>query len=239
MHILVTGASKGIGLSICEAFLKEASEDISLSICSRHQEEIQNARSNLLSLKKEASIYASECDVSNATSVSHFIDGATGANGPIDVLINNAGFGIFKQVVEMKPQEFRDVLATNLRGVFLMSQSVVGDMKQRKHGTIVTISSLAGKNGFTGGSAYCAAKFGVRGLMQSLFLEVRSFNIRVITIFPGSVETDFFHAPGSAGIHSKKSLKAEDVARAVKLAVDLQTNADISELDIRPTNPKS
>jgi 3-oxoacyl-[acyl-carrier protein] reductase len=111
-------------------------------------------------------------------------------------------------------------------------------MRKQKRGTIVTISSLAGKNGFVGGAAYCSAKFAVRGLMQSLFLEVREDNVRVVTLFPGSVDTAFFDNVKSGVSMAQKALKAEDVAEAVLTAVRLPIHADVSELDIRPTNPK-
>jgi 3-oxoacyl-[acyl-carrier protein] reductase len=153
------------------------------------------------------------------------------------VLVNNAGFGIFKTVSELTAKEFDDVIATNLRGVFLITQAVLPAMRSKKAGTIITISSLAGKNGFATASAYCAAKFGVRGLMQSLFLEVREDNIRVVTICPGSVDTDFFTAD-TEHIRSKHALEAADVADAAFMVTQLPQNATISELDIRPTNPK-
>ena len=117
-----------------------------------------------------------------------------------------------------------------------------------KTGTVITISSLAGKNGFKGGTAYCASKFAVRGLMQCLFLEVRTDNIRFVTICPGSVETEFFMADSSvtdipvregvSSLKSKKALMAQDIADCVALASSMPQNADISEMDIRPTNPK-
>jgi 3-oxoacyl-[acyl-carrier protein] reductase len=179
------------------------------------------------------------CDVSDEASIDQFISNVENAFGQIEVLVNNAGFGIFKPVHELSEQEFDSVIATNLRGVFLMTKRVLPKMRSRKSGSIVTISSLAGKNGFAGGAAYCAAKFGVRGLMQSVFLEAREDNIRVITIFPGSVETDFFTTAHAGSIRSKSALQAEDVAEAVVAAVALSAHADISELDIRPTNPKA
>ena len=119
-----------------------------------------------------------------------------------------------------------------------MTKAALPLMKQRKAGTIVTISSVAGKNVFAGGAAYSTSKFGVRGLMQSLFLEVREDNIRVITIFPGNVDTNFFVAAGANPAVSKDVLTAQDIADAVYAAVSLPSNATITELDIRPTNPK-
>src|ERR1051325_4875841 len=136
----------------------------------------------------------------------------------------------------MTTQTFDLVLNTNIRGVFLMTKAVLPQMKLRGSCTIVTISSLAGRSGFENGAAYCASKFGVRGLMQSLFLEVRDFNIRVVTLFPGSVDTEFFDSLG--GLKMNQPLMASDVADAVYAAITIPSHATISELDIRPTNPK-
>jgi 3-oxoacyl-[acyl-carrier protein] reductase len=235
MHVLITGASRGIGLAIAERLATQEGELLQLSICSRSEQEMEQARARIESISS-AQVFGSACDVSIEGDVERFASEAEQTSGPIDVLVNNAGIGIFHPVHEMTAEEFDRVLAINLRGVFLMTQAVLPGMKLRNSGTIVTISSLAGKNGFAGGAAYCASKFGVRGLMQSLFLEVREFNIRVMTIFPGTVATEFFGAGGPTGI--VRPLAAEDVAEVVASMIHLPSRATISELDIRPTNPK-
>jgi NADP-dependent 3-hydroxy acid dehydrogenase YdfG len=180
------------------------------------------------------------CDVSNEANVEDFVAEAEGRFGPVDHLINNAGFGIFRPIEELTIDEFDSVLATDLRGVFLVTKAVLPAMMAAERGTVVTISSLAGKNGFAGGTAYCAAKFAVRGLMQSMFLEVREKNVRAITVFPGSVDTAFFNpALGATRLRATSALNAKDVADAVYHAAMLPQSATISELDIRPTNPKA
>ncbi len=237
MNIIVTGGSKGIGYAIAAGFIrKETSANI--AICAREKKRIVEAQTRLALIAPSANVIASVCDVSDETSVYDFVAHIEERFGHIDVLVNNAGFGIFKPIEEISEAEFDSVISTNLRGVFLMTKRVLPAMRSRKSGTIVTISSLAGKNGFPGGAAYCASKFGVRGLMQSVFLEAREDNIRVITIFPGSVETDFFSTAHAGSIRSKSALQANDVAEAVIAAVALSAHADVSELDIRPTNPK-
>jgi len=235
MHVLITGASKGIGLALAQRF---CADDTRISICSRSKHSIREAKATIERSSPGALVYAAACDVSQETEVTRFLHAAESALGPVDVLINNAGFGIFRSVLDMTVHEFDRVLATNLRGVFLMTQAVLPGMKQRRSGTVVTISSLAGRNGFAGGSAYCASKFGVRGLMQSLFLEARASDIRVITVFPGSVNTAFFETAGHPlGERAKTVLSPEDIADSVYAAVHLPPRATISELDIRPTNP--
>jgi 3-oxoacyl-[acyl-carrier protein] reductase len=236
MHVMITGASKGIGLAIVRRFAAE--RDVRFSLCARAENSLAEVQKMIEEESSPVPIFSAGCDVSNEREVEHFVREAEQRFCPIDILINNAGFGLFRSVEEMTTEEFDSVLATNLRGVFLMSQAVLHGMKQRRSGTIVSISSLAGRNGFAGGAAYSASKFGVRGLMQSLFLEVRDFDIRVITIFPGSVDTEFFDRAGHPlGDRAANVLRADDVAATVHAAAMLPQNATISELDIRPTNP--
>ncbi len=237
MHVMITGASKGIGLAIAQRFAIEG--NVSLSVCARNESTLWDARQAIEKEFPNVQVFAKKCDVSLEPDVKHFASAAIQTFGPVDLLVNNAGFGLFKNVAAISVDEFDRVLSTNLRGIFLMTQAVLPEMIERRSGTIVAISSLAGRNGFVGGAAYCASKFGVRGLMQSLFLEVRDFDIRAITVFPGSVDTDFFDTAGQHfGSRASNALRAEDVAAAVYAAVMLPSSATTSELDIRPTNPK-
>ncbi|MDP4241965.1 MAG: SDR family NAD(P)-dependent oxidoreductase [Bacteroidota bacterium] len=233
MHALITGASRGIGLAIAERLATQ--HGAQLSLCARSEPDLLAARNGIES-RTSSKVFTAVCDVTSERDIARLAEDAQKAFGPIDLLVNNAGIGIFRPVQEMTSVEFDQVLAINLRGVFLMTQAVLPQMKQHKSGTIVTIGSLASKNGFAGGAAYCASKFGVRGLMLSLFLDVRAFDIRVMTIFPGTVETEFFHSNEPSKI--TRPLQAEDIAEAVAAVIHLPPRATISELDIRPTNPK-
>jgi NADP-dependent 3-hydroxy acid dehydrogenase YdfG len=235
MHVLITGASKGIGLALADVYAMHH-KDVKLSMCSRNLGELHAAASHIGARE----LLLERCDVSNEANVEDFVAEAEGRFGPVDHLINNAGFGIFRPIEELTIDEFDSVLATDLRGVFLVTKAVLPAMMAAERGTVVTISSLAGKNGFAGGTAYCAAKFAVRGLMQSMFLEVREKNVRAITVFPGSVDTAFFNpALGATRLRATSALNAKDVADAVYHAAMLPQSATISELDIRPTNPKA
>jgi 3-oxoacyl-[acyl-carrier protein] reductase len=237
MNVVITGASKGIGFAIAESLLGSGLVD-KIAICSRSRSEIAEARSRLLEKYPDASIYADVCDVSRANDVSRFTANVKDQVGEVDVLVNNAGFGKFATVDSLDVATWNEVLATNLRGVFLMTNALLPSMRARKQGSIITISSLAGKNGIAGGAAYCAAKYAVRGMMQSLFLEVREDNVRVITLFPGSVDTHFFERAGVGQQMEQRALHSKDIANAVLTAIELPQHANISELDIRPTNPK-
>jgi NADP-dependent 3-hydroxy acid dehydrogenase YdfG len=184
-----------------------------------------------------ARVLTAVCDVANEQSVHDFGKLVLKEFGAVDMLVINAGYGVFKPIEQLTNEEFDGVIATNLRGAFLTAKTFLGSMIERKSGTIVAIGSLAGKNGFVGGGAYCTSKFGLRGLMQSLFLDVRDKNIRVTTIFPGSVDTNFFTRNEGGSIRSKKALAPEDVADCVFHVSMLPQGATVSELDIRPTNP--
>jgi NADP-dependent 3-hydroxy acid dehydrogenase YdfG len=237
MNVVITGASKGIGFAIAEKLLGSGQVE-KLAICSRSRSEIDGARSRLLEKYPDAIIIAEECDVAREDEVAFFSDYVLRELGHVDVLVNNAGFGKFGPVHELGVDDWKDVLNTNVRGVFLLTKALLPSMRARRTGSIITISSIAGKNGFSGGAAYCASKFAVRGMMQSLFLEVRGDNVRVITLFPGSVDTYFFERAGAAPQMAQKALQSEDIADAVLTSIILPQHADISELDIRPTNPK-
>ncbi len=236
MNIVITGASKGIGLAIAEQFSADTTPH-TFFLCSRNKASLTAAVHTLASRYPLHTYYGFECDVASEAMVTQFIAACHEIAPTIDILINNAGFGLFKPTEEMTASEFTSVLDTNLNGVFWMTKGFLPSMRKNKQGTIVTISSLAGKNGFKGGAAYCAAKYAVRGLMQCLFLEVRSDNIRCITVCPGSVDTAFFDTVKNPS-NTATMLKASEVAAIIYHATLLPQEATVSEIEIRPTNPK-
>lgn len=154
-------------------------------------------------------------------------------------MINNAGFGLFANLVDSKTEDFDAMFAVNVRGLYLCCRYAVKSMIEKQAGIIINISSIAGKNSVASASIYSATKHAVMGLSSSLFAEVRKHNVRVTTIFPGSVDTRFFDAPGTILNSSRESiLAAEDIAESCYLAANLPINATISEIELRPTNPK-
>jgi 3-oxoacyl-[acyl-carrier protein] reductase len=140
---------------------------------------------------------------------------------------------VFKLVADTSVSEFDTMWGTNMRGAFLMTLAALPHMTRSKRGTIVFISSLAGKNSIRGGAGYCATKWAMRGFASSLMLEVREHNIRVVTIFPGSVDTSF----SSVHKRGEKMTQPEDVADAVLFAVTAPERSMFSEIDVRPTKP--
>src|SRR5262245_39256926 len=175
------------------------------------------------------------CDVRKHRQVSSLIEHTTKELGGLDILINNAGIGIFETVAQTSPEDFRAVLETNLFGVFYCCHEAIPEMKKRGGGYIINISSLAGANPHPRMAAYNASKFGLNGFSEALMQEVRHDNIRVSYIMPGSVNTEF----GGDSPSDEKSwqLAPDDIARVV---IDLLHHDDRSlpsRVEIRPSKP--
>jgi NAD(P)-dependent dehydrogenase (short-subunit alcohol dehydrogenase family) len=151
--------------------------------------------------------------------------------------VNNAGIAILKPFDQLSLEDWDATMATNLRSLYLVTREVLPSMRARRRGDIVNIASLAGRNGFAGGTAYAASKHAVLGFSRSLMLEVRKENIRVITVCPGSVDTPLIQHQGMLKPDVTRILRPEDVAESIVAALALPERAMVSELDVRPTNP--
>jgi len=228
---LVTGASSGIGMAIVQAL---AAEGASVVLASRNEGKLRDIAA---SLPRDAQSLVIPTDVGDEEQVRRMVERTVERFGKIDLLVNNAGFGIFKPVTELTAEEFDSILRVNLRAPFLCMKYALPHMYQRSSGTVVTIGSVAGRHGFAGGSAYCSSKFGIMGLTECIFQEARSHNVRIVTICPGSVDTAFFDEARTSSPNRETILKPEDVAETVMLALALPERALLRELDIRPTNP--
>ena len=225
---IVTGGSKGIGRSIGSALAHEGAQVV---IAARDEEVLNRTVEEFRA--QGAAVRGVVADVSREEDVHRLVHDVVTTEGRLDILVNNAGFGVFKSVMDMTIEEFDAMWATNMRGVFLMSKAAVPHMRRAGGGDIVHIASLAGKNTFKNGAGYCATKWALRGFAGSMLLEIREYNIRTITICPGSVQTAF-SATGKKGSNIPQP---EDVAAAVVFAVTAEARTMISEIDVRPTQP--
>ena len=156
--------------------------------------------------------------------------------GGLDVLINNAGVGIFTEVGSMTPDQWSEVIDTNLTGVFNACQSALPHLRRRGGGYIINISSLAGKNPFKGAGAYCASKAALNAFSEVLMQEVRYDNIRVSYVMPGSVATGFSSGDETKGADWKSS--PDDVADAVIHLLRSSPQSIQSRVEIRPSQPR-
>ncbi len=227
---IVTGGTKGIGRAIADALLREG---VSVCVSARHVDVIGTVSKK--SGQQNAREIMFPCDVRNYDHVQGLVDYTVKELGGLDILINNAGVGIFETVEQTSPEDFRAVLETNLFGVFYCSHEAIPQMRKRGGGYIINVSSLAGANPHPRMAAYNASKFALNGFSEALMQEVRHDNIKVSYIMPGSVNTEF----GGDSPSDEKSwqLTPADIARVV---IDLLHHDDRSlpsRVEIRPSRP--
>lgn len=224
---LITGANRGIGLAIAR---KLGGMGARLALCARDHARLEQAAAELRHNGIEA--VAIPADVTHAGDIAKAVEQTNRDLGEIEILVNNAGVGLFRPAHEATEAEWDAVLDTNLKGVFLMSRAVAPQMIRRGSGWIVNIASLAGKNAFANGAVYCASKWGLLGFTYSLAEDLRGYGIRVTAICPGSVYTEF--SP-HVGKDPRKMLQADDIAHAVAMVLTASPGNFISEVLLRPT----
>lgn len=232
---VITGAGKGIGRAAAELFLQQGAKVV---LTSRNLSELEDISDSFKDKKNNFRIIAG--DISKEDTIAKVIDETIGSFGKIDILVNNAGFSVFDNMVDSKTADFDAIFGTNIRALYLITKGFLPHMIKESSGTIINISSIAGKQGFATGTIYCASKHAVMGLSRALLLEVRKYNIRVVALCPGSVATDFFRAESQTTLSSsiESVLSANEIAETILLACTLPGNATISEIEIRPTNPR-
>ena len=227
---LVTGGSRGIGRAVVEALLGEG---YAVAFCSRNPDAVADAQAALLA-RWPGKIAGETVDVRQQPQVASWIAAAADRFGRIDCLVNNAGLGTFGPVDEIAPESFREVLETNLFGPFYAIAAATPILRKQGGGSIFNVGSLAAKNPFAGGAAYNASKFGLLGLSEAAMLDLRHAGIRVVSILPGSVDTDFH-----AGRRPEREwmLAPEDVARAILDCMRYPDRALPSLIELRPSKP--
>ena len=229
---VVTGATEGIGRATAFVLGRAGARG---AICARTE---ANVHATTRALKADGiDAIGMPCDVSDPACVDAFAAFVTRERGTPQVLVNNAGIGRFRPLVELSLEDWDETMGVNVRSLYLVTRAFLQSMLKAGTGTIVNIASLAGKNGVEGGTAYCASKHAVLGFSKSLMLEVRKQGLRVVAICPGSVATPFMEKRERVRPAPDRALSAEDVAHAVLSTLTVSDRAMISEVDIRPTNP--
>ena len=226
---IVTGGTRGIGRAITERLLKEGA---SVAFCGRSPQNVARAAEEM-SQTGVGSVLGETADISNPEEVERFFQSVERRFGVLDILINNAGIGIFRKVEELTVEDWRRTIDLNLSGVFYCCHQALRQFKRRGGGYIINISSLAGKNPFAGGAAYNASKFGLNGFSEALMLDHRYDNVRVSYIMPGSVNTGF--SPDS--VHAEWKIAPEDVAEVVITLLRLPERTLVSRVEMRPSKP--
>lgn len=227
-HVLITGGSSGIGYAIAESLIRAGSR---VAITGRERARLDDAARRLGALGVQA-------DVSREGDVLRTYREVLEAFGHLDVLVNNAGIGAFRPLVDQDLASFESVFATNVTGAMLMAREAARHFIPRQSGHIVNISSTAGTRGAARGTAYYASKFALRGMTECWRAELRAHNIRVMLVNPSEVITAFAARSGYEQRDNPSKLRGEDIAHAVKAALEMDDRGFITELTVFATNPQ-
>jgi NAD(P)-dependent dehydrogenase (short-subunit alcohol dehydrogenase family) len=230
---LVTGASKGIGYAVAEALLGAGANVV---VCARDEGRLAEAVQRLKNKAPAATISGEPADVSQKAEVAKLFEFVDDQLGGLDVLVNNAGIGLFHAVGELSPEDWDRVIGTNLSGAFYCTREALQRFPGSRGGSIINISSLAGRNPFAGGSAYNASKFGLNALSEATMLDHRYDNVRVSYVMPGSVDTEF--GGEASDRRSEWKIAPEDIAEIVLTILRMPERTLISRVEVRPSRPQ-
>lgn len=227
---LITGASAGIGAASALAL---AAEGAKIVLTARRQDRLEALQSQIRDLGSDAVFVVG--DARDEATAQKSVQAALDSFGRLDILLNNAGVGNYKNLVETSANDYDEMMDSNVRSTFLFTRYAVPVMKTQKSGTILMLSSMAGIYGFPGEAVYCATKFAQIGFAQALDKELREDGIKVGAICPGGVKTEFALGKGrtESSVEQSGMLEPEDVAGAVLLACTQSPGSRIIEIQMR------
>ena len=228
--LLVTGASSGIGREISRKLCKEGHEVI---LASRSKEKLNSLHNELKKLGYKSHVIP--CDIRVEDEVNHLYEESSKL-GFVDCVINNAGIGKFSSINKMSIEDWDEQINTNLRSSFLTTRLFVKKMIEKKEGKFVFINSVAGKYGhsFSSSTAYVASKCGLKGFADSLRTELREHNIKVISVYPGAIDTNFWDSI-NVDFPRDEMLSSSDLAEAIFHAIAAPNLSVIEDIVVRRT----
>ncbi len=224
---IITGASTGIGKYVS---LKLSENNYSVILIARNEQKLQLIKEKIQ--KKGGDCHIISADLSKKSSIKKISDFIGNKN--IDVLVNNAGIGIFNNIENITVSDWDQQMDTNLRGSFLMTKLSVKSMIEKRSGKIVFINSVAGLNPYPYSSAYVASKYGLRGFSSSIREELREYNIKVISIHPGAIDTPFWNNV-KGDFPRKDMLDPQDISNVVVDAILAENDIVHEEIVVRRT----
>ncbi len=237
--VFVTGASSGIGLACAEAFAQEGAK---VAIAARRADRIAELKASLTEAYG-VEVFARQMDVRDVEQAQSTVSAVHSHFGRIDVLVNNAGLARGLRPVEAGDEtEWREMMETNVMGLLWVTRATIPLMRKQGNGHIINLGSIAGHEVYANGSVYCATKFAVKAITRALRLELVGSNIRVTTVDPGMVETEFSTVRFGGDDERAKSvyeglqpLTGEDVAECIVFAASRPPHVNIDELLVKPT----
>jgi 3-oxoacyl-[acyl-carrier protein] reductase len=224
---LITGGSAGIGRAIAQTL---AASGARVAITGRDQGRLQEAARTL-------GVFPIQADVSKEADVERTYREVLAKFGDLDILVNNAGIGVFKPLADFDRASLDAVFATNVTGAVMMGREAAKHFIQRNRGNIINIASTAGVRGAPNGTAYYGSKFALRGITECWRAELRKHNIRVMLVNPSEVLTDFAATAGIPQKANESKLRGEEIAHAVKAALEMDDRGFTVELTVFATNP--
>ena len=225
--VLITGGSSGIGRAAAQMLAQAGAR---VAITGRDPKRLDEAARSL-------GVTGIQADVSNEADVLRTFREVKEKLGDLDVLINNAGIGVFHELIDMDRAGFEATFATNVTGAMLMAREAAKIFKERKRGNIINISSTAGLRGAPKGTAYYASKFALRGMTECWRAELRKYNVRVMLVNPSEVITDFFRRADLPQKPNESKLRGEEIAYMIKAVLEMDDRGFTPELSVFATNP--
>ncbi len=229
---IVTGAGRGIGRATAIALAKEG---VNVGLVGLTLSNLEKVAEELRQFQVRVAV--ATADVADLDSITNAVEKIRGELGAVDILINNAGTAKFGGFLDLSPEEWENIIKVNLMGVYNTTRAVLPEMIERKAGDIVNISSSAGQKGAPVTSAYSASKFGVLGLTESLALEVRKHNIRVVGLTPSTVVTDLAAEANLISGNPENVMHPEDLADLIVSGLKLHPRVFLKSAGLWSTNP--
>jgi 3-oxoacyl-[acyl-carrier protein] reductase len=224
--IWITGSSRGIGEATAKALAAKGAKVI---VSGRTDDDILRVTGDINA--EGDSALAIQCDVRSSDDIRNLVQEVKETWGSIDILINNAGIGIFKPILELSEDDWDEMMEINLKSAFLCSKAVLPDMLAKKSGKIINIVSVAGKQAYNGCGGYSASKFGMRGFTDVLRMETRDHGIQVTAVYPGATSTAIW---GNADVDFSIMIRPDEVAQSIVAVCETGVSAHLEEIVLRP-----
>lgn len=231
---IITGSGKGLGKAIA---LSLAAEGVNIGLIARTEADLKTVVNEIKTANANVKVTYAVADVSSYEQITSAISSIKNEIGAIDILVNNAGVGKFGKFLDLSVEEWEDVVKINIFGAYYATRALLPEMKERRSGDIVNISSSAGLKGAPLTSAYSASKFGLIGMSESLMQEVRKDNIRVFTMTPSTIATDMAKNLNLTDGNPDTTLQPEDFAELLTAHLKLPRRALVKDVSLWSNNP--
>lgn len=228
MNVLVTGGTKGIGRAVVDLFWKNGAN---VAICARSQEDLDTAKTELVSINPDQHAHVYQCDVSDQAQVTQLAAQALNDMGTLDVLVNNAGVFIPGEICKEPEGQLDQMIKTNLYSAYHLTRAIAPSMKEKGRGHIFNMCSVASQIAYPNGGSYSISKFALLGFSKVLREELKTHGIKVTSVLPGATWSDSW---AGVDLPEERLMQANDVAIAIWSAYSMSPSAVTEEIVIRP-----